>query len=100
VVVAVAYPRRQNLSVRRRCLCCASPVVVAACVVRNRDCVRRNLQRFVDYTLSVGVGCIGGAAVHESMPIFLYAVSTLRRCGVVFSALESLLYMVLLCSTR
>ena len=44
--------------------------------MRNRDCVRRNLERFVDYTLSVGVGCVEGAAVQESMAISLYAVST------------------------
>ena len=100
MVVEVAFFRRQNLSVRRRCLCCASPVVVGACVLRNRDCVRRNLESFVDYTFSVGVGCIEGAAVQGNMPIFLSAVSTFRRCGVVFSLLESLFYVVLLCSTR
>jgi len=86
---------------RRRCLVCAGAVVVAASVVRNSVCGRPNLDTFLLSGSSVGVGCIEGAAVHEDMVFFLYLVSMLfRRCSVIISWLETLLYVVLLSSSR
>ena len=50
--------------------------------------MRQNFETYVVSTLFVGVGCIGGVAVHEDVLFNLYLVLTLfRRCGILVCSL-------------